>query len=246
MIRLLLLFSFPLFGAYVGNPASPALMNTGIFSSSYPIFKFTSGYIADYISNKRYEATHTDPDFDPDEAFRSFGLHSQLASFSLIFMERLELFGTAGGSKEHAKFNNDATMAEMSSALFEFHSSYHFSWSTGAKVILLQWGQTFFSADFTYFAIPSSPKSFFKFFNRMNLPIDLNKQEFYLREWQVSGGLSSRFWFITPYGGITYLYSKLHIDAGNDVRAISYTNEENIGFFYGLTLSLTGRFHLNF
>ena len=47
-------FSFPMFGAYVGNPASPGLMTTGFFSGQSPVFKFTSGYLADYTSNMRF------------------------------------------------------------------------------------------------------------------------------------------------------------------------------------------------
>lgn len=218
--------ALPLFGAYVGNPADPALMNTGFFSSSYPFFKFTSGYIYDYTSNKRYVAPS-------DPAIKQFGLHSQLASFSLIFIERLQFFGTAGGSKEMIKEQ------PIYDTILDSHTDYHFSWSAGTKVILLQWGQTYFSTDFTYFAIPASHKSFFKFLNRMNLPLEIEKQKLSLREWQVSAGLSSRFFFLTPYAGTTYLHSRLHAD-------INYRNQVNWGFFYGLTVSLTGRLQLNF
>jgi len=226
MRSLFLLVILPLFGAYVGNPADPALMNTGFFSSGYPFFKFTSGYIYDYTSDKRYEA--------PDPAIKQFGLHSQLASCSLIFIERLQFFATAGGSKEIVKEE------PIYDAVFDAHTNYHFSWSAGAKVILLQWGQTYFSADFTYFAIPSSHKSFFTFLNRLNLPLDTaEKQKFSLREWEASAGLSSRFSFLTPYVGVAYLHSRLHAQ-------IKYRNEVNWGYFYGLTASLTGRFHLNF
>ncbi len=222
---LFFLFVFPLFGAYVGNPADPALMNTGFFSSSYPFFKFTSGYIYDYTSNKRYEA--------PDQPLHHFGLHSQLASFSLIFIERLQIFGTAGGSKETVEEKPSYSM------LFDIHTDYHFSWSAGGKVILLQWGQTYFSTDFTYFAIPSSSKSFFKYLNQLNLPIQWEKEKFSLREWQISAGLSSRFFFLTPYAGVTYLNSKLHAQ-------INYQNAFKWGYFYGITMSLTGRLQLNF
>ena len=224
-MRWLIFFAiFPLFGAYVGNPADPAIMNTGFFSSSYPFFKFTSGYIYDYTSNKRYIASN--------QAIKQFGLHSQLASFSMIFIERLQFFGTAGGSKEMVK---EKPLAEM---IFEPHTNYHFSWSAGGKIILLQWGQTYFSGDFTYFAVPSSHKSFL---DRINLPVNLTpeKQEFSLREWQASLGLSSRLFFLTPYGGVTYLHSRLHAD-------VNYRNQVNWGFFYGLTASLTGRLHVNF
>jgi hypothetical protein len=222
---ILFLATLPLFGAYVGNPADPALMNTGIFSAGYPVFKFTSGYIYDYTPNKHYEGD--------DQAIHKFGLHSQLASFSLIFIERLQLFATSGSSKEVVE---EKPIYDM---IFDIHTNYHFSWSAGAKVILLQWGQTYFSTDFTYFDIPSSQKSFFKYLNRMNLPIGSEKQKFSLNEWQISAGLSSRFFFLTPYIGATYLHSRLSAD-------VEYHNAASWGYFYGLTASLTGRFHLNF
>ncbi len=238
---LTLIVAFPLFGAYVGNPADPAIMNTGFFSASYPFFKFTSGYIYDYTQNKRYEADQTTPNFDPNQAIKKFGLHSQLASFSFIFLERMQLFGTAGGSKEVVEEGQ-----QISDILFDFTSAYHFSWSTGAKVILIQWGQTYLSTDFTYFAIPSSHKSFFKFLNRLNLPLETEKQKLSLTEWQLSVGLSSRFFFLTPYAGATYLHSRLHVNEGPEIPSLNYHNQVKWGFFYGLTLSLTGRLHLNF
>lgn len=232
-----LLFAFPLFGVYVGNPADPAIMNTGFITSTNPFFKFTSGYIYDYTSNKRYETDDTNLEL------KKFSLHSQVASFSLIFLERLQLFGTAGGSKEMAQQAESFSFTDM---VFDFQSSYQFSWSAGAKVILIQWGQTYLSTDFTYFEIPSSHKTYFKFLNRLNLPILTEKQKLSLDEWQLSLGLSSRFFFITPYGGVSYLKSKLHVQEGLDIPSINYHNELNWGFFYGVTLSLTGRFHLNF
>jgi hypothetical protein len=236
-----------LFGAYIGNPADPAIMNTGFFSSHYPFFKFTTGYVGDYVSDKRYYASQSDDsNFDPNQAFRHFGLHSQLASVSLILVERLEIFGMAGGSKEHAQWREQPTWSDAASMMFDFESNYHFSWSTGAKVVLLQWGSVFLSGEFSYFGVPSSHKSYFRFFNRLNLPMDTApEQKFGLNEWQTSLALSVRFIFLTPYAGIDYLHSHLHVQGGPQVKAINYYNEEKFGYFYGLTLSLTGRFHVN-
>src|SRR3989344_3464390 len=200
MKLILFLFAAPLFAAYVGNPAAPAIMNTGFFSAHNPLVKGTSGYIADYTSNKRYEAHQHNADFDPNNAFRKFALHSQLASFSLILLERLELSGTVGGAKERIKSHD----LSGSTVFVDFSSTYQFAWGTGAKVVLIQWGQTYLGADVSYFTIPQSPKAFFKFFNRLNLPLDLNKQKTSLSEWQGSLGLASRFFFLTPYAGITY------------------------------------------
>ncbi len=243
LASLLTFLTLPLFSAYVGNPAAPSIMNTGFFSAHNPLIKGTTGYIADYITDKLYQADQTNPLFNPDDAFRKFIIHSQLASFSLILLERLELFGTVGGSRPRAQFETQDINADLA---LDFQSSYQFSWSTGAKVVLMQWGQTFFSSDFTYFAIPESPKSYFKFFNKLNLPIDFEKQELSMNEWQISLGLSSRIFFLTPYAGGTYLNSKLHIGSGPEVQSLNYKNKFNIGYFYGITISLTGRFHLNF
>ncbi len=240
-----LFFSLPLFGAYIGNPADPAIMNTGFLSSTYPFFKFTTGYIGDYISDKRYTAVKQDEALEDAADLRHFGLHSQLASVSMIILERLEVFGYVGGSKEHAKFRKKATMDDLQEVMTDFHSTYQFSWSTGAKAILLQWGQTYFSTDFTYFAIPESPKSYFRYFNRLNLNIDLEKQKTSLEEWQISAALASRIWFITPYIGGTYLHSRLHVEGAEGISPITYQNEKNWGYFFGLTVSLTGRFHIN-
>jgi hypothetical protein len=233
-----LFFSTSLFASYIGNPADPAIMNTGFLSQGNPLIKGTTGYIYDYISNKRFVPSSPDPSVDP--SFRQFALHTQSASASVIFLERLEVLGTVGGSKQNA------SPIDPTSLSVDYHGAYQLSWSTGLKVILLQWGKTYFCTSFDYFTIPSSPKAFFKFFNRMNLPIDLSEQKFFLREWQLTAGLASHFYFLTPYVGASYLRSHLHIKSGPLTGPIDYYNKKNWGVFYGVTVSITGRFHLNF
>lgn len=231
---LYLLFASSLFGSYTGNIASPAIMNSGFFSAQNPFLKATTGYIADYTNNKRYVGENFD-------AFRKFSIHSQMASFSLIFVERLEIFAAMGGSKERTKMSTQDALSIWT----DFTSTYQFSWSTGAKAVLIQWGPLFLGGDFTYFTIPSSPKSYFRFFNRLNLPLDLTKQKTSLTEWQTSLGLALRLFFLTPYGGATYQHSRLHIGKGPEIGSLTYHNRFAIGYFYGLTLSVSGKIHIN-
>ena len=240
------MYTLPVFGAYVGNPAAPGIMNMGFISGHSPFFKFTSGYLADYTSNKQYTATSNNATIDPSQTFHDFAIHSQMATLSMIFVERLEVFGAAGGSKEHTKWDRDPTYKDYETILSDFQSTYTFSWAAGCKVILVRWWQTYLGADFTYFDVPSSQQSFFKFLNRLNLPMETEKQTFSINEWQVSLGLSSRIFIVTPYGGVTYLRSKLNIQSGIDVPPLYYENKDRIGYFYGATLSITGRFHINF
>lgn len=225
MRYLFLLLALPLFGAYIGNPATPAIMNTGIFSTNYSFFKFTSGYIYDYTYDKRYTAN--------DQVIKQFGLLSQQGSFSLILLERLQLYGSSGTSKEMVE--NKSIYEEV----FTINTNAHFSFSVGARLILLKFGQTFLTLDGSYFNVPSSEKSYFKYLNQLNLPIGGEKQKFAVEEWQANIGLASKIFFLTPYGGVNYLQSTLDAEK-------TYHNEVKWGFFYGLTLSLTGRLHLNF
>jgi hypothetical protein len=244
---IILLFSLSsLHAAYIGNPANPGIMNNGFFTSTNPFFKVTTGYYGDYISDMRFVPDKTNPDFDPDGSFRKFGLHSQMATASLILLERIEFFGSAGGSKEHAKFSTAPSMTEVTDTLLDFKSTYTFSWNAGARIILLQWSHLYLCTDFCYFQVPSSQKSYFKFLNRLNLPLDTEKQSFSIDEWQVNLALAARLYFLTPYAGGTYMRAKLNVHSGIDVPPLYYQNKENFGYFFGLTISLTGRFHLNF
>jgi hypothetical protein len=237
----LLLSSTSLFAAPVGNPCGPGLMQSGLLIAN-PWIKVTTGYLADYVSNMPLKMTSGgSADFNPDESFKHFGLHSQMATFSIVLLQRLETYALLGGSKEHLKWHEEPH-TPLYEALFDFQSSYHFSWAVGARVVLLQWGQTFFSIDGSYFAVPSSPKSFFKFLNRLHLPLDQEKQQFRLREWQAGAGLSSKFWIFTPYAGMKYFQAKLHVQSGPDTTALNYRNKERLGYFFGLTLSLTSKF----
>ena len=245
ILLIIFLFSTSLFASPVGNPANPALMQAGLFSSSNPWIKASTGYVADYVSNLPLRLSSGSADFDPDETFKHFGLHSQMASFSLVLLQRLEAYALLGGSKEHLKWHEEPHTSLFSS-LFDFQTSYHFSWATGARIVLLQWGQTYFSCDASYFTVPSSQKSFFKFLNRLHLPLDQGKQRFYLREWQASVALSSRLWIITPYGGANYFHAKLHIQEGPENSSLNYRNKNRIGYFYGVTLSITSKFLVNF
>jgi hypothetical protein len=216
-------------------------MQAGLFSSCNPWIKVTTGYLADYVTKMPLKFCSGSAEFNPDETFKHFGLHSQMATFSVVLLQRLEAYALMGGSKEHLKWHEEPRTS-LYSALFDFQSSYHFSWAGGVRVILLQWGQTFFSCDGSYFAVPSSQKSFFKFLNRLHLPLDQEKQRFNLREWQAGAALSSRFWIITPYAGAKYLHAKLHIQGGPETSSLNYRNSSRIGYYYGLTISLTSKF----
>jgi hypothetical protein len=243
-ISLFLIFlAASLIAAPVGNPAGPALTSGGFLPN--PFFKLATGYLADYISDMRLSLSKGEADFDAENTLHRFGLHSQMATFSLSLLQRIEFYTLLGGSKEHVNLKEEPD-TPLFSALFGFKTTYHFSWAAGARVVLLQWGQTYFSADGSYFTVPTSQQAFFSFLNRLNLPLDENEQHFFLREWQGGVALSSCFWFLTPYVGIKYLNTTLQIESGPENSSLTYRNEKRIGYYFGATLSFFNKFFLLF
>ncbi|MDE3055181.1 MAG: hypothetical protein KGI80_00575 [Verrucomicrobiota bacterium] len=234
----LLCLSSALFGFYVGNPAAPVVMGSGFFSGRY-LVKGASGYLYDYSTIKKYHAAGKEALFNPNSVFKEFGIHSQMGNLSMMLLERLEIFGYVGGSKEQTQGKPHPA------AMTSFKGHYQFSWATGSKAVLLNCGPFSLGGSFSYFGIPSSPKSYFRYLNRINLPINFGKQNTSLSEWQINGGLSGRFGFLSPYIGGTWLYSKLHISGTSGIGAIDYENEDKWGLFFGLTVSVTGKFHIN-
>jgi hypothetical protein len=239
---ILSIFSFttPSFGGFITNPGSPAIVNQGIFSGVTPAIKFSSGYRADYTSNKRFVPQ------DPRSTapLKEFGIHSQMASVSASILRRIEFFGSAGGSKEHASWNRELSLNDYLTVLKDFKSDYTFSWGFGAKAILIEWWQTYLGVELSYFDVPANHKSYFSLLNHLNLNLDPKNQTFHLREWQLGLGIASKFPLITPYGGVRYLDSKMTILGQKSLMNVSYKNKENLGYFYGLTISLFDRFHI--
>lgn len=176
-------------------------------------------------------------DFNAKKAVKRFGLHSQMAELSLSLLNRIEFYTLLGGSKEHVKLHTEPE-TPFYSALFEFQTTYHFSWSVGVRAVFLQWGQTFLSADGSYFTVPTSQHAFFKFLNRMDIPLDSNEQHLYLRQWQAGAALSSCFWCLTPYIGAKYSHTTLRIQEGPENSTLTYENRPRFGYYFGATLSI--------
>ena len=165
------------FASPVNNPAAPGLMQSGIFSSPNPWIKVTTGYMADYVSNMPLKLSTGSAAFDPKESFKHFGLHSQMASFSLVLLQRLEAYTLLGGSKEHLEWHAEPHTS-LYSSLFDFQTSYHFSWAGGVRIVLLQWGQTFFQLRRELFCHSLLAKILFQIFKPFASSSGLGKTAF--------------------------------------------------------------------
>lgn len=212
------------------------MANQGFFSGSFSWVKASTGYIDDYISNKRY-VTNDTATFNPNSAFKAFGIHSQQASVSLLLFERWQIYATAGGSKLRVKWQ-----AAPPTTTFQLSSNYQFSWSVGSRLTLISIGPLALGVQGLYFEMPRSHHNYFRFLNRLNLPLETARQESKISEWDASGAAALKLWFLCPYAGLQYINSKLEIGAGPQNPKLKYHNRESMGYFYGLTLLLSSKF----
>jgi len=236
------LFISYLQATYVGNIASPAILEKGLFSEEDPWIKVQTGYLADFVSDKKLISESTTVDFGDKKRVNNFEIISNMGNISVTFRERLELYGNLGQSSAKILwFANSPNDIFPEGKFLNIETENHFSWIVGAKVILLQFGKTYFGTDFSYFRIPTTKRSIF-YLNEEPTPFNTKPQFFSLREWHLAFGLASSMGMFTPYLGAKYLITRIRFKSDS---TFTLKNRLNIGYFLGTSISVHQKFFLN-
>jgi hypothetical protein len=235
-----ILFTFFLHASYVGNIAEPAILEKGLFSDKDPWIKVQTGYLVDFVNDKKLVSDHNIATVGNENRVNNFEIISNMGKVSISFRERMEIYGMFGQST--TKLNWFASTPENDDGQFlKIESEYNFSWLTGVKIILLQFGKIYFGTDFTYFRIPNIKRSQF-FFNAEPIPFATRPQYLTLREWHLAFGLAATFGSFTPYLGGKYLLTKIRFRSDN---SFNLKNRLSFGIFLGTTVSMGEKFSLN-
>ncbi len=222
---------------YTGNPASPALLNKGLFGAQSYLITVATGYIYDNVWNARIYRKN-DPEASSIEKLEDCAIYSNWASLSFIFLRRLELYGYFGVSKESIDWT-----AKIPRTDTELKTRNHFSYSLGGKAIMLQFGGTVLSLDFQYFIMPTSNKFLQKVVN-IYMPLELSSQNLDTKEWQLALGLATKLGPLCPYIGGKYSQLKINIKS-EDLPTLLLQNKWPWGLFLGGSLSLSHSFYVN-
>ncbi len=223
-------FCSKLFPAFVGNPYSPALIQHGLFSSQSALVNFSSGYLYSEAWDKNIVPKDTPPDATLEKV-ADFEMKSSFATLALNILRRLELYSYLGVSKENIDWK-----AKIPFTSSEIKTKNHFSYSVGAKAIMLQFGGTVFSLDFQYFILPSSNKLIPKIVS-IYMPIPEGNQYLKMKEWQISGGIAVKLGPFTPYGGAKYSHLRLQVKSTEGIPNLFFKNRKNWGLFAGASLN---------
>lgn len=227
---------------YVGNIASPAILEKGLFSEKDPWIQFQTGYLADFVSDKKLIAQSIFPTFGNDRRVNNFEIISNMGKISISFKERMELYGLLGQSLSKILWFVSPPSEEIPLGKFlNIETESNFSWVTGAKVILLEFGKTYVGLDFSYFRIPKTKRSIL-YFNEEPIPFQENPQFFSLREWNIAFGIASSIGPLTPYMGAKYLITKIRFKSD---ASLILRNRLSFGYFLGSSITLHEKFYLN-
>ena len=246
LLLFILLSKNTVFASYIGNPADPLLMSSGLFSGNNPWYKIVSGYVMDQSTEKHMVFASDDPNFENIERVNSFSVESNWGNLALILVQRLELYIQVGTSQEKIKWTSPPMPGFNSGNLgLSAKSDSHFSMNTGAKVILLEFARTLIGVDFHFFRI-NAPGKFSYILDRLNYPFNFGPQYLILRETELSLGIARRIGFIlTPYVGVSYLKTRLKIKADGVKESLYFKNQKKWGTYFGGSINLTSKFNFS-
>ncbi|MEL7431850.1 MAG: hypothetical protein AAGI90_04885 [Chlamydiota bacterium] len=179
----------PLIGYMVGNFSDPKIYQEGISCLSTKHVHFRAGYFADYL----YRLELRDEFITPDSDSTDLQMTTYAALLNLNLCHRIDLYTILGSTK-------------MDEDELGFVPR-KFSWSLGAKTLLLQWGKFCFSIDGKYFQTKQKPCYYL--LEDGEPAFVLNNLDFTYTETQVAFGFGYRFSFFSTYLGATYLDAKL-------------------------------------
>lgn len=220
---------------YSGNPDEAELLDGGLFLPRDDSFGVKLGYQGDLVFDRKMHATSgVQGDVD------TFESRMNQAVLSVNFMNRLELFGSAGSMKAYLSFRPNEEGKRR-----EFQTHEQFTWGGGGRALLLNWGNAHVGASGSY--------------QYAKLPINwdaVNGETFSSHatmkywEWQAAGLIAYRVEIFDPYAGVSYSSAEAilyHI--GEDLhlhhKRVKMKNRERIGLILGCSLTASRVVDLN-
>lgn len=228
------------FALYNGNPALPAMPESGLFISEDFWFGVKTGYEVDYVF---YRQLH----------LKGKGLHglrkrgkdfTSLSNFGVLtfnFNDRVEIFTTLGTMSAHF------SQRPLEDKTVSYHTDSNFAWGVGGRALLAYWGELQATVNAAYVQSDLNLSS-----------LKVNGHSYSTRdaeanfiEWQVGAGISYRVdWFI-PYFGVDFSDFRSRFEHLRSIsfifpkKHVTFKESHPIGLFLGFGVSADKGFALN-
>jgi major outer membrane protein len=221
-----------------GNPSEPNLFICApdcTLTTLCDCFVFGCGFYGDYVFD-RHLRTVTGRDIDTTKLF------TNAAYFSASFRERAEIFTALGVSRLSLNTSLAPFNAIDPHPLFEMETQSDFSYSMGARALLLRYRCLAIGLEGQYFSTEPNIKRLYIAAGAVSYP-GYSLITHY-SEWQVGLGAGYRYNpYFVPYVAIKYARAYWKLADGKNVIIESNTNtflynlnnQKNIGYCIGLT-----------
>jgi len=217
----------------VGNPSSPKIFETGIFSGNKSTVSLRFGMIGDFISDSRMKQYK-----EGEGIVDQFQFYAGYPSFTLNLYEALDLYSYVGTSRYEAEWRV-ASPGLLSH--IKARSNSGLAVSGGFNLLLYEWPKTFIGMGGCYTKIRLKVDS---------LKINTENQnqadsKWQGKTWQMNLGLAHIIDFFIPYIGIKYSRFKSFIEtpytlgiAADGSFRNDFKNRNRIGLYLGCSITL--------
>lgn len=225
----------------VGNPATPALIREGIWSSERESSSIRIGYEGDFVADARLGQ------FDQGQG--RVDCYKQMGNSALLTVDlcgRCDLYAALGASVVEAdwRFSDPATQAASRVCM---HTNQPFSWGLGGRAIYYEWRHLFFGVGGRY----SSCRYGLDSFTSNGEAQSTQGASLLWQEWQVNLDLAYQISWMIPYVGAKYSHARAYLQdfsspiATNLSGNNSFKNRNPVGFYLGCSLSNGHYFLIN-
>jgi len=168
-------------------------------------------------------------------------MHTNAGLIVLNLWDRVDIFGTLGGTKFNMEGRADAFFAPIvSTSRIQVETDTDFSWSVGVRGVLWECGCTVIGVEAQYFRAKPDVRRVTLEASESVYPDDTTK--FRYREWQVGLGIAHRINMFVPYFAVKW--SQVDAKFENfapeffDVDPIDpkFDPRQNWGYAFGVTL----------
>lgn len=222
----LFLFVISAFGITIGNPADPALIDTGLIFEDAPFIGFRTSYLSNYVIKAKFRnqnGTEVNTNYS-----------NYIGKGILNILKRLDLYAFVGAARGDSVAVNNAQKIVV-------EQKQMITAGGGAKAIIFEKKERYFwGVDAKYYRYyPSVDHVIVN-----GADIDIDELELKTWQWEFSTAVARRYQLFTPYLGVSCLISRQKPKDAN--QYISNAKQINpFGMFLGTTMTYRDSFSLS-
>ncbi|MCB1107555.1 MAG: hypothetical protein KDK76_05625 [Chlamydiia bacterium] len=230
----ILIFTKPLMALYMGNPASPGMIEEGFFFCKENWFAVKGGYQRDWVFDRNMKAVSK-----ISGRLDDFKCLADQGALVINLINRIEVYGSAGAAHFFASNRPSGSGVKQ-----EYQTYNQLTWGFGIRGEVYAWNQLSFGVSGKCQIARPNIKWMTTNGALVN-PRDGSRVSFY--EWQIGTGVSYQIDMLIPYLGVKYSNAGAHfkhlpsgfLPSGHHFKV---KNRRKFGMVIGTSFSTGNRF----